>query len=218
MFHQGLSPEIGERPIDARVRDTHVHDSPHTRSPHGVEKRPRVGNGPVVGNLTAGEANPVCVVEGGNALEGFGQLDRIMEIERSGLYGSVLRRPIWMSCDRSHVMPGVYRRQSDRAPRVAEGFGHDVDSRIRTDFGFLSVAAAVRIELIAGYATEPILIKCHVSRWHCSRVCDIRRMRGPVTECGIEPARGRSTGGRDSADLGDGAGDRAMPIPRYAVE
>jgi len=95
--------KVRKRRRNARMSDTHMHDSLYTRSLGGVKENSRVDDRALVIGMIVCEAHPVGVVESGRALKRLEQLERTVEIERSNVDWRVRRGTVGMAGDRPNV-------------------------------------------------------------------------------------------------------------------
>jgi hypothetical protein len=124
---RGLAAEVGKERVVARVRDAQVDETPDTRARRGGEQDARVGDGPLVGRLAVRKPDPVGVVQDVGAAEEARERVRIGELERCGDDRRAGRR--WAAAERPDVATAFQQQLRDRAPRVREGAGDDVEAQ-----------------------------------------------------------------------------------------
>ncbi len=150
-FDERLAPEVGVGRLDARMGDAHV-DDPLDPGPLGrLEEGARVHDGQVVIDLSAGEAHPVRVVEGGGAPERLDQGELVVEVEGTYCFdGVVTGGPVRMPGDGPHPATPFGECTGDGRSGVAERTGHDVEPGVPPERGLVGTGRAGRHGFASG--------------------------------------------------------------------
>jgi len=125
------SPEVRQGRVDAWVRDAHVDDALDPGDTRCFEQGHRVGDRQGVVDPTAGETDPVGVVERRHTFERRGEAGPVREVERPDSDHRTLGRSLGMAGECPDTPARVEQQLRDGVTRVTECSRHDVQPGVR---------------------------------------------------------------------------------------